>query len=740
METLRKGSNEYIISRINSTISALVYDKVQMRKAYNYYNGILDRDQYKHIEETYGISCPTNIEFIPLTKKHIDALVGELQGQPINRKISCKDSATLSNIFRDKQKYVLDNVRKKYMQDLYYKVYKTFVDSNIIPPRDLISEKYIEELSSDLDKNYISEYEMAAQNIITWVIQSRDINLINKVIALFRDLLITGTCYYRMLPSINKTNINLEVLSPLDTFVEKNPNSNYLKDCSRCCIRYYLTKDQILSKYGSELSASDKDKLMNGSGTSSESYSSDNTYIVRSNYPVGASEDPANESTGILGGLEVCPNNYNPRTYAGSNYLTVYEVEFIETDKDGVEHRYSGVKIEGDIYIIREKDLYVSRSRDNKNKCQLSVNGMFFSIRQDQPFSLILATATLQDKYNLMYFYRDNLIATSGTKGDWIDVSMIPEWMGATPEERLIKWISYKKGMGVAPFNSVSEDNDRPPLNTTFGGFDDTVSANSIQAIQLAIESIEQTVSNITGVSREKLNAIEQKDAVNNVKVGIEQSTIITKHYFASINSVIQEIFVDALNLAKQVYPNGISGEIILGNRLHSIFTADPKYYTTTDFDVHILDGQNAVKNLETVKQLTIEMIKAQMVDVETAIEVATGDSLTEIKQRIIESNKKLKEETSSIQQLQQQAQQLQQANQEAQQQIQQLQQELQKAQQQLQSSNSEQEKLKLEWYKAQSENKFKEQKVKNEDRKIDVELAQMFDNNPNNNELNYSK
>ena len=303
METLRKGSNEYIISRINSTISALVYDKVQMRKAYNYYNGILDRDQYKHIEETYGISCPTNIEFIPLTKKHIDALVGELQGQPINRKISCKDSATLSNIFRDKQKYVLDNVRKKYMQDLYYKVYKTFVDSNIIPPRDLISEKYIEELSSDLDKNYISEYEMAAQNIITWVIQSRDINLINKVIALFRDLLITGTCYYRMLPSINKTNINLEVLSPLDTFVEKNPNSNYLKDCSRCCIRYYFTKDQILSKYGSELSASDKDKLMNGSGTSSESYSSDNTYIVRSNYPVGASEDPANESTGILGGL-----------------------------------------------------------------------------------------------------------------------------------------------------------------------------------------------------------------------------------------------------------------------------------------------------------------------------------------------------------------------------------------------------------------------------------------------------
>ena len=58
------------------------------------------------------------------------------------------------------------------------------------------------------------------------------------------------------------------------------------------------------------------------------------------------------------------------------------------------------------------------------------------------------------------------------------------------------------------------------PMNTIFSGYDDTVRVQAIQAIQLAIESIEQTASSITGVFRERLNGIEQRDAVTNIKLG----------------------------------------------------------------------------------------------------------------------------------------------------------------------------------------------------------------------------
>ena len=47
-----------------------------------------------------------------------------------------------------------------------------------------------------------------------------------------------------------------------------------------------------------------------------------------------------------------------------------------------------------------------------------------------QPFSLVLACANLQDKYDLLHFFRDNLIANSGTTGDWLDLSVLPTALG----------------------------------------------------------------------------------------------------------------------------------------------------------------------------------------------------------------------------------------------------------------------------------------------------------------------
>jgi hypothetical protein len=53
-------------------------------------------------EENYGLGNPTSVTFTPLVRKHIDALIGEFLTLPIKPKVSCKDTKTLNNIFRDK--------------------------------------------------------------------------------------------------------------------------------------------------------------------------------------------------------------------------------------------------------------------------------------------------------------------------------------------------------------------------------------------------------------------------------------------------------------------------------------------------------------------------------------------------------------------------------------------------------------------------------------------------------------
>lgn len=98
-----KRNVDYIIDKTDKAINELVFDKWKLQKAYNYYHGKRDPEQFRYLEENFGIGNPTSMEFTPLIKKHIDALIGEYLEIPILQKVSCKDADTLSCINRDKQ-------------------------------------------------------------------------------------------------------------------------------------------------------------------------------------------------------------------------------------------------------------------------------------------------------------------------------------------------------------------------------------------------------------------------------------------------------------------------------------------------------------------------------------------------------------------------------------------------------------------------------------------------------------
>jgi hypothetical protein len=62
---------------------------------------------------------------------------------------------------------------------------------------------------------------------------------------------------------------------------------------------------------------------------------------------------------------------------------------------------------------------------------------------------------------------------------------------------------------------------------------------------------------------------------------------------------VTREILLDSLNCAKIVYKDGLTGTLILGNKLQKLFTALPQYYTITDFDIHIITSAEVTKEME---------------------------------------------------------------------------------------------------------------------------------------------
>ena len=117
------------------------------------------------------------------------------------------------------------------------------------------------------------------------------------------------------------SNVEIEVLNPLDTFVDRNFDSPYIKNSYRAVVRKWLTINQVLNQYGKNLSKDEIEQLkedwreMGGYDGS--------TYYVRTT------------SSGLMANTEVTPDqsNYNDFYY---KKLPVYEVEWTEVDDDFV--------------------------------------------------------------------------------------------------------------------------------------------------------------------------------------------------------------------------------------------------------------------------------------------------------------------------------------------------------------------------------------------------------------------
>lgn len=732
------------IEQINRCISELVYDKVGLRKAYNYYHCKRDADQFKYLQDNFGLGSPVSVGFTPLMKKHIDVLVGEYLELEPEMQVTCKDEDTISKIQRDK-KLKIDSEISKFLNRYLRNALIDILMNSKEPINDPFIEKELEKIKNNVEESFESDFEIAAQNILDYIRHSREIDLRNKLREMFTDLLIGGCCYYRVRPSSGGDNLQFDVLNPIDTFIERNPNSFFLNKSRRAVIRRWLTKDEILEEYGDELTDEAINKV--------EDYFADMhqgnnlyDYVVVNSKMDSLLEDGSTVShptPGILAGLEVHPlypyTTDEWGTTINTRVIPVFECQWLEFDRKlnrSVLHE--GVKIGGDVFITNGEPDYYIRSKSDPHSCKLNINGMFFNDKNGQPFSLIQSTMFLQDRYDLLIYYRDNLIATSGTVGDWVDAASLPEFLGVEMPERVQKWIAYKKN-GLAWYDSSQEGAQL--INTTFNGYDDTVKAQSIQAIQYAIDSLEQQASSISGVFAQKLGQIQEREAASNVKVGIHQSTLLTKQYFHAMDLMNREVCYDLLNLAKFVFKKGLTGAIILGEGLVKTFTALPEHFTMTDFDLHISDSSENYMKFQTAQQLNVEFVKGGLVDAEMAFDIIDSRSLTEAKRRLNTAVKLKKAENNMLGQLQQQVQQYESDLKQNQKTISDLQNEIKRLQSQVEATNQakleiEQKKVEIQEKEANDKKDYNDKLIGVKEKQLTAEMMQIRDGNPYNDQI----
>lgn len=678
-----KSKFAYLSQSVDFYISALVREKEHIKRARNLYDGVRDKEEFRYLEEVFGIETPMSVKMTPLVKTKIDVLLGIFLEEEYTYRISMNDTQTLNSIESQKMEEKSKQILKK-LTEFKEEAKKALLTGQTLPER-AYEKKFIENLDKTLNKDFVSQYEIAAQSLIKFFEQDPTVDLKQKLKQYLLDLLITGEAYYRTSIEREGEDPKLEICKPENVFFSKNTNFQFLSNGNEPNVtavvhRTYMSRSAILNKWGHVMADEQKTVLYGKSDSSGAQVIRDprqldhiydmagTTYNQHMNsmwdtLPVYHVEWLANNEVEIL---EANKSKYEVVDYIKKSKY--YDKNLGEPTERGSKEsghgeardkayrldRYEGVRIGWDIYLNMGKSKHTPRSMHSPWKTTLSYNGVGYNDRNTRPYSIALSLEDLQNSYDVITFFRDNLIANSGVDGSRVNLAAIPKVLGQDFMERLLKFVAFRK-QGLELYDPTEEG---AGLFQHYGDFRGSLNGNIIQQLNIVLESIQAQADIVTGINRYMYQAAEQRDAVTNVKTGIRQTSLITKDLFELVFDTRKFVLTDLLNQAKITYKTGKRGSYILGHR-NMLFNASPDNFRFTDFNIHVVNSSKENLKLEKLNAIAPQLAGKGSIDDDVLLKVMMTESVTEANQLIDDSMAEKREENDQLAQMNQQLQQL---------------------------------------------------------------------------------
>lgn len=678
-----KSEEYYLKDNIDYWIAQLVRDRNQIKTYRDYYYGIRNEPDFNYLTENFGIGSPSKLKFTSLIKPRIDALLGAMVSEKFTYRLSATDDKTIDMAEEDRKKKLLDAINKKLdaFIDQLIVAAKEKQKASKIPqpdpsqglnpgqttpqalgqvigatePQNPITLPDTGELGVALRKitnqytnNYVSDFEIAAQNILRYFEGDITIDLKQKLKQLALDLLITGEAYWRIYCDRVGADPVLEIVKPENMFYNKNTNSQYIDTADAIVHREFLTRKEVLRRYGQFMDDDQKFFIFG------------NNARTRTARSLRSATD-----------LELYYNDVDPvstqKSYTMLDVLEVFHVEWLAlnaikfTDEEKPDYaqtegymsdisdtgwrqdKYEGVRISGSVYVNCGKSIYTTRSESRPYETSLSYGGIVYNDRNGKPYSLVGAMKDLQDIYDVTQFYRDTLIANSGVPGSRINIAGIPKKLGNDFMERLLKFMALKKN-GV---ELIDPTEPGAQLFQHYGEFDNSVNGNSLQALEMVLRAMEKQADTIAGTTPQMMGQIQQRDAVTNVETGIHQTQVMNEDLYELARTNTKRLLMSMLNMAKVCYKKGKKASYIMGAESYT-FEILPEKFCFSDFAIAItFAGEDEVK-IQEIRALAKELVKAQAIDPTVLSHIVMSDSVSEI-QRLIDDSWKARKEENDV-------------------------------------------------------------------------------------------
>lgn len=628
---------------------------------YNLFNGTVDtEDLFKTLNpnDLKGISIDAKIQHYPIAVPRINVLVGEELKRRFDYKIIITNPDSISIKEEEKLKMFKEQVTE-------------FLNSNY---KEEELERKLKELEEYGEYEWQDYREIVANQLLRHLYQEQKLDLVFN--DGFLDVLLAGEEYY--ITEIVSGEPVLRRLNTDSVYWVRSGFSNKIEDANLIVIDEYWSPGRIIDTFHEELKPSEIDKLENGiiggSGDAGRASLKDPNFILAETKEdqliidglIDAAESgrPFNASYDNHGNIRVLrvfwssyrrvkkvksydefgdeqydfyPDNYKEDTDKGETAQYIWIREWLE-----------GTKIGSDIYLnLRPKPIQYHKL-DNPSYCHPGITGKTYSVGTNRTVSLMDRIRKYQYLYDVVFDRLNRLIANNHGKVLIMDFAAIPE--NFSPEQ----WFHYLKTMNIAVKDSFREGTKGTATgkivgNVGRGGDHNYIDLDQSNAIGFNIQLLEflkNQMSEISGVSDQRLGQIQNRETIGGVERSITQSSHITEWYFYQHEQVKLEALRLLLDTAKIAYKGkNKKVQYILDDQSIQLLNIDGEDFSSHEYGLVATTSPRSQELDRTIQEGAYALMQRGELQLSALIDLFSTNSISEKRRKMEHSERKRAEE-----------------------------------------------------------------------------------------------
>ena len=666
----REACVDYIIGKSGFTSGlgnngATKYE--EMQTYYDLYNSIYNEKDLLYVTNPFKQKdgFPATAQDYNIIKPKVDLLLGEETKRPFNFKVvRTSDDATSEVQEKAKQMltdYVMATIMSKLGPEEAQRYQEALQSGEIMPPEAI--QKY-------LTKDYKDIAENTAYHTLNYL--KNKLNITHEFYKGWKDALIAGEEIYYV--GILNGNPYLERVNPLFFSYDHSADLEFIHDSDWCCRKMIMSATQIYDRFYDKMSEKQLNQLLEMMEDTGRGGINPEVRKTSLDYP--------HIKTHTIGGFSANPfddiEDINVwhccwKSFKKIGFVSYMDPETGMVDELQVDESYQvtgtelnvewtwiievweGYRVGEDLYIGIQPLDYQHISADNLNSQKLPYTGVVYNNTNSRPRSLVSMMKPLQYMYIVLWYRLELAIARDKGKVAVIDATQIPKSMGIDVN----KWMHYLSALGVVFINPYEEGENneynraggRAATFNQFQALDLTMAPVIDQYINL-MAKIEDMVSEITGVSKQREGAISSSELVGNVERSVIQSAHITEPWFWVHNQVKKAALTMLLDTSKEAWKgNKRFLHYILDDSTRAFLTLSDQFFYE-DMDVFIDDATKNQQQIEALRNLMQPAMQngASLLDI---AEIITLDNVNMIKNRLEEIEQKRMQQQQAMEEAQ---------------------------------------------------------------------------------------